>query len=1017
MIPKLSQAPQTSQTTTEFLQQLKIAGFVGDTTTHYAECLALSTDNSIYQRLPEAVVYPRDTDDVVILTKLANQVPYQSLLFTARGGETGTNGQALNQGVVVDMSRYMTRLIELNVEQGWVRVEAGVTKDQLNAWLAPHGFFFAPELSTSNRATLGGMINTDASGQGSLVYGKTSDHVLALQVVLIDGECFESCPISRQEAENRASQPSKLGRIYQQVLASCIGHRSHILSKFPPLNRFLTGYDLRHAISDDFNTVDLNRILCGSEGSLAFITQATLRITPLPKYRQLLNIKFDNFDAALRSANLMLSAKALSVETLDARVLNLARGDIIWHAVSNLLTNVPGKVFNCLNIVEFVGDDATLLEQQIQALSTQLDAMIQRAEGGIIGWQRCTTAEEVANIYTMRKKAVGLLGRVNGVEVPIPFVEDTAVPPEHLTAYISEFRALLDQYGLAYGMFGHIDAGVLHVRPALDMCNPEHQQLIRTISDKVVALTARYGGILWGEHGRGYRAEYGQSVFGPKLYTELQRIKAAFDPDNRMNRGKICSSYMSVVSVVTVTQDLRGTKDQSIPPMVRQQWRDAMACNGNGLCFDFDESGLMCPSMKIMRNRLHSPKGRATVIREWLRLLTLEKYTNFEARTSRFSPFAWFKRRQNSRQALLGDYDFSHEVKAAMLSCLSCKACATLCPLGVDVSSLRARFLQLYYTRYSRPASDYLIANIERYLPSMARMPSLVNHLLGSRKWTALSEKWLKLVDLPCLSTPPLMQRLSHHPAITTSLIELKDIAPSLHFKYVFILQDAFTSYYEAQLVVDLIGLIEKLGYRPILLPFMANGKPQYIAGFIHAFARTAAKTAHFLNRLSQLQIPIIGIDPAMVLCFRDEYSKVLGAKRGKFNVLNVLIVQEWLAHVIGARQARPLQEGSDWYLFAHCTEANQLPTAAKQWQTLFAHVGAKLELIRTGCCGMAGTYGHMQSNQTNSHGIYALSWQPALDRLPYERCLATGYSCRNQVKRIDSKVIRHPLQALLKLL
>ena len=459
MIPQITQSPGLVQPVLNFLEALKKNGFTGDTATNYADRLTMATDNSIYQLLPDAVVFPRSTADVAILSRLAGEARFSGLTFTPRGGGTGTNGQALNRGIVVDMSRYMNRILEINPEQGWVRVEAGVIKDQLNQYLKPYGYFFAPELSTSNRATLGGMINTDASGQGSLVYGKTSDHVLGLRAVLLGGEMLDTQAMPVELAEKLALEDSAIGRIYHTVLHRCREQRALIIDKFPKLNRFLTGYDLRHVFSDDLQTFDLTRILTGAEGTLAFITEAKLDITPLPKSRRLVNIKYDSFNSALRNAPFMVEAKALSVETVDSKVLNLAREDIVWHSVSELITDVPNQEMLGLNIVEFAGDDEALINGQVDALCQRLDTLLANGEGGVIGYQTCNDLSGIERIYAMRKKAVGLLGNSKGQAKPIPFAEDTCVPPQHLADYIEEFRALLDSHNLTYGMFGHVDAG------------------------------------------------------------------------------------------------------------------------------------------------------------------------------------------------------------------------------------------------------------------------------------------------------------------------------------------------------------------------------------------------------------------------------------------------------------------------------------------------------------------------------------------------------------------------------
>lgn len=1016
MIPQISQAPGVVQLVLNFLQALEQQGFTGDTATSYADRLTMATDNSIYQLLPDAVLFPRSTSDVALITRLAAEARFKALVFTPRGGGTGTNGQALNQGIIVDMSRYMNRIIEINPEEGWVRVEAGVIKDQLNQFLKPYGFFFAPELSTSNRATLGGMINTDASGQGSLVYGKTSDHVLGLRAVLLGGDILDTQAMPVALAETLGKASTAIGRIYKTVLERCRDNRQLIVDNFPKLNRFLTGYDLRHVFNDEMTEFDLTRVLTGSEGTLAFITEARLDITRLPKVRRLVNIKYDSFDSALRNAPFMVEARALSVETVDSKVLNLAREDIVWHSVKELITDVPDKTLLGLNIVEFAGDDEALIDAQVASLCQRLDELMARGEGGVIGWQRCDELAAIERIYAMRKKAVGLLGNAKGAAKPIPFAEDTCVPPEHLADYIVEFRALLDGHGLSYGMFGHVDAGVLHVRPALDMCDPQQEVLMKTISDEVVALTAKYGGLLWGEHGKGFRAEYSPAFFGEALYGELRKIKAAFDPENRLNPGKICPPEGLDAPMKQVDAVKRGTFDRQIPTTSRTAWRGAMECNGNGLCFNFDVKSPMCPSMKITGNRIHSPKGRATLVREWLRLLAdrgidplkLER----ELPEKRASLRTLIERTRNSWHARRGEYDFSHEVKEAMSGCLACKACSTQCPIKIDVPEFRSRFLQIYHGRYLRPLRDHLVATVENYAPLMARAPKTFNFFM-SQPWVRnLSAKHIGMVDLPLLSVPSLQRQMVGHHSANMTLEQLEALSEEQRAKTVLVVQDPFTSYYDAQVVADFVRLVERLGFRPVVLPFSPNGKAQHIKGFLNRFAKTAQKTADFLNRVAELGMPMVGVDPALVLCYRDEYKLALADKRGDFHVQ---LVHEWLPAVLEKVEPRTVS-GEPWYLFGHCTEVTALPGAPAQWAAIFARFGAQLENVSVGCCGMAGTYGHEVKNHANSLGIYELSWHQAMQRLPRNRCLATGYSCRSQVKRIEGNGVRHPLQALLEM-
>ncbi|WP_086774837.1 FAD-binding and (Fe-S)-binding domain-containing protein [Vibrio coralliirubri] len=1011
MLPRLQLNADVDPVVVRFLDELKTAGFTGDIESQYSSRLAVATDNSVYQQLPQAVILPKTTQDVVLIGKVVSKSAYERVTFSPRGGGTGTNGQSLTKGVVVDLSRYMNKVLEINEKEGWVRVQSGVVKDQLNDAVRPYGYFFSPDLSTSNRATLGGMINTDASGQGSLKYGKTSDHVLSLQAVFADGSCLESdlshgLPVEGEFAHHALAVTE----------AVCRDKRAQILDKFPPLNRFLTGYDLKNAISEQDDSFDLTRVLCGAEGSLAFITEAKLNLTKIPKARTLVNVKYNTFDSALRNAPFMVEAKALSVETVDSRVLNLAKQDIVWHTVSDLLTDVPNKEMLGINMVEFAGQDEAEVEQQVQALTARLETMVESEEAGVIGFQVCSDLASIGRIYNMRKKAVGLLGAAKGRAKPVAFAEDTCVPPENLADFISEFRVLLDSKELNYGMFGHVDAGVLHVRPALDLCDPMQEALMHEVSDEVVKLVAKYGGLMWGEHGKGFRSEYGPDFFGEELFTELRRVKAAFDPHNKMNPGKICTPLESDAELVKVTDTKRGFYDRQIDVQVRDSFKQAMECNGNGLCFNYDTSSPMCPSMKVTADRRHSPKGRAGLVREWLRQLTEQGVDILDLEQEALkdnTPVKTMIERVRNTMNKRHEYDFSHEVHEAMNGCLACKACASQCPIKVDVPSFRSRFLNIYYSRYQRPAKDYLVANIETMLPLMAKAPKVVNAALGQKWIQTATAKTVGYVDAPLMSVPTLKNRLASKELQLFDLQYLEGLSSEQKKQHVLIVQDPFTSFYDAEVIEDFVTLAQKLGKTPVLLPFKPNGKALHIKGFLNRFAREAKSTSDFLSMVADIGIPLVGVDPALVLCYRDEYVEILGDKRGDFDVLTV---HEWLMPSLGEFEARSASEDM-WYLFAHCTEKTKMPNAEKEWGTIFKHFGAALTSVPVGCCGMAGTFGHEVDKLQMSKDIYGLSWKPQMQDLPKDRCLVTGYSCRSQVKRFEGEKLAHPLQALAKIL
>ena len=801
MIATITQQDAASDLVANYLNTLQKQGFTGDTDASYATRITASTDNSIYQQLPQGVIFPKNEKDIQLALQTASRDPFLSLTFGPRGGGTGTNGQSLTPGIVVDLSRYMREILEINVEEGWVRVQTGVIKDQLNDFLRPYGFFFSPDLSTSNRATIGGMISTDASGQGSLVYGKTSDHVLGLTTYLVDGTPMSTAPINVEKAKIIAEQDTLVGSIYKTVLNIAIDERDAILTKFPRLNRFLTGYDLEHVLSDDLLTFDMSRLITGAEGSLGIVTEAKLNLTPIAEFKTLINIKYDSFDSALRHSPFLVDARATSVETVDSKVLNLAREDIVWNLVSDLITDVPHKDMQGLNMVEFNAVAADDIKDKVDSLCKLLDDCVANQTNGVIGYQLTSNKSDILKIYAMRKKSVGLLGNVKGSQKPLAFAEDTAVPPENLADYIVEFRALLDSHNLQYGMFGHVDAGVLHVRPALDMCDPEQEKLLRIISDEVVKLTAKYGGLMWGEHGKGYRSEYGPAFFGEHLFTQLRKIKTAFDPYNRINPGKICTPIDSEDSLVSVDGQKRSWFDKQISIDVKTSFNNAMTCNGNGICFNYDENSPMCPSYKVTGDRRNSPKGRASLMREWLRLQESKNIDllGVEKELNKGEVITWWERFVHSREKKKGLYDFSHEVKASMDECLACKACTTACPIKVDVPTFRARFLNYYHSYYARPLKDYLVGNIESSAPMMAKFGKIINPVVNTTFVSSLIKKTVGYVDTPQLSIPALSKRINKAQQFSFEL--LTNLNAQQQSEYVLIVQDPFTSFYEAELV------------------------------------------------------------------------------------------------------------------------------------------------------------------------------------------------------------------------
>ncbi|MBX4909821.1 MULTISPECIES: FAD-binding and (Fe-S)-binding domain-containing protein [Rhizobium] len=1002
MIPRLQPKVTLALPATGFFQRLVEAGFEGDIETGPASRTVFSTDNSIYQLEPTGILFPRGVEDLQHLASVLAEPTFRGISIAPRGGGTGTNGQSLTSGVVVDCSRHMRSILEIDPVRRVARVQAGVVKDQLNQALKPYGLFFAPELSTSNRATIGGMISTDACGQGSCLYGKTSNHILGLRIVLVDGSDFWSRPLDAEALDEIVAGKDRVGEIHRTVERITREKRDRITEVFPKLNRYMTGYDLAHVRRDD-GCFDLNAVLCGSEGTLALIAEAELNLLPIPAHAALINIRYGDFNTALEDARDLAALKVASVETIDEKVLGLARRDIVWTGIARFFPDEPDAVTDGINIVEVLADDEEELERKLSEVTAALDAGISTRHAG---YTIARGHAEVEAIWSMRKRAVGLLGNVEGPVRPVAFVEDTAVPPENLAAYIREFRALLDGAGLSYGMFGHVDAGVLHVRPALDLTRDAHVRLVREISDAAVTLTRKYGGVLWGEHGKGVRSEYVPEFFGD-LYPCLQEIKRAFDPDNRLNPGKIATPSSEALTKIDDVP-LRGDTDRIIGNQIRSAFDNAAYCNGNGACFDFDETSPMCPSYKATRDRRFSPKGRAALMREWLRLLAENGIDPRDeaTRLRRSAPLASLARRAFNSLSPANRDDFSHEVRAAMETCLACKACAGQCPVKVIVPAFRSKFLELYYGRYLRPLKDPLVAAIETTLPLVQRIRPAYNMVVGTRVGRRLM-RVVGLTSLPRLPQISLAKEAARLgvPLATAQTIEA--LSPGERQRSVVFVADSFTAYFDPDVALAAIVLARKSGFSPLLAASHVNGKALHVHGYLGRFADAAQRTAGYLQQLDDAGMTLVGLDPSMTLAFRSEYKGMLKAA--------VLLPQEWLAANLDRLAASPsVVKGNSFRLMPHCTERTNAPASVAQWQKIFESLGIDLQVAQTGCCGMAGTFGHEARNRPISERLYAMSWKPEVDAAgDTDILMATGYSCRSQVKEIDAKRIPHPFQVI----
>jgi FAD/FMN-containing dehydrogenase/Fe-S oxidoreductase len=931
-----------------FAAALAEAGFAGDVASDHAARAAMATDNSVYELEPDIVVAPKSAADVEILMAVADRAAFRHLAVTARGGGTGTNGQSLNRGIIVNFQRFMTRILELNAAEGWVDVEPGIVLDELNGLIAHTGLFFAPNTSTSNRCTIGGMISTDASGKGSRIYGKTSDNVLGLDLTLSGGQTIRGLK----------PPPAWAQPMLDAIADACDAGRQALIDNTPRISRRFTGYDLERA-RPAADRLEWWRLLLGAEGTLGLVTKIRLKLTPKPAHKRLVVVAFDSFPAALAAGEPILAHAPLAIEIMDDWVQRLARDAGL---MDTLPIDIRGEAEARISylFVEFVGEDE-------DALTASLARLIEDAARlpGVIGSYCARDEADAAKLWSTRAAAVGLLGKREGARRPIAFVEDCVVPVENLVAFVDGFDAILRGHGLRYGIYGHIDVGCLHVRPALDLDDKADRTTFQAISDAVYALCNTHGGIFWGEHGKGIRGAYLPDYVGPIAYAAFQRIKHAFDPLERFNPGKLVTVSRRPIGIV----ELPFRKGNAVDD---PGFEKAFHCNGNASCLTYSKTVPICPSFKATRDLRQSPKGRADAIRQW-------------------------RQAQAAQDPELAA--ISRDTYSALDSCLGCNACGSACPAHVSVPALKSQFLEAYHAGHRRPLRDHAAVAVEAIAPMLDALRPLARRLmpLASR----LAARALGFIDLPEISERGLRQL--GHPVVRHAKIE----TIATEENTVLVLEDAFTATFDTAAVGAVCDGLAALGYHPLIVTLPPGSKAAHVKGMRRRFARLAGRQIAALNELEKIGSPMVGVDPAFVLMTRSEFRELTPS------VPKVLLVQEFLRQRLTAGDPWPkaLAAASAPRLMVHCTEASVAPQALKQWQDVFTALGLPVRPTQTGCCGMAGLFGHEQRQQTVSRTLFDASWAPAL--AGETAVLASGFSCRCQVERLSETTALHPMAAI----
>jgi len=902
-----------------------------------------STDNSIYQVVPDLVVQAENGDEIVAVIR-ENRGADKPRPIVARGGGTGTNGQALTSGIVIDVKRRMNRILHIDPGSKTAIVEPGVVTAHLNKHLAPQGLHWAPHTSTLSRATVGGMISTDAAGKGSLVHGRAHRHVRALDVILDDGTRFRAEPTPLVEAEALAEGTGRIARLWRDLLAIEVG--DGVSLGLPELARGFSGYGIDRFRTDE--VIDPLALVVGAEGTLGVIESVTVSLTPLPTETLLMVASYPSFASALEDSLDLRATMPTAIETFDERTLEAGRTSPAWPALGSVVGDSRGSVL----LLEYAGDTPTDPGTVLAALERT---------GRSVAASAVTDSAIRADAWKVRADAVGLLAKieVGGPEKsrrPTAFVEDCAVPVASMCDFIADFRAALDAVGVEYGMFGHADVGCVHVRPALDTIDLDDEVLVREISDAVVEIVGRHGGVLWGEHGRGFRGESVVDFLPESTIDVMRQVKTAFDPDDLFNPGKLYRPLGSDQAITPLDgAPLRGHANRAVPVEVRRHYSDAFACNGNAACHHHDAAEVMCPSFKATGDQALSPRGRADLLREWLR-----------------------------RRETMVDPEFGAGLQANLHQCLSCSACTGRCPVEVDIPEMKSRFLEEYHRTVRRPLSHRLLGRFEQIAAVGARVPWLAR--LGRGPAGVL----LGLRDLPA------PRARANHGAARFDPDDAGGVDLVL-------LRDTFTSHLEPETLAAAVRVLTELGYGVRVAGFVPSGKFDHVKGRRARFEMAVERQRALVASIERAGAVPVAIEPATALLHTHEYPR---------------IVEDYPSHavrhldeVISDRIASTVAAPTTITLLGHCTEQATRPAALANWRAILETVGHEVRAPAVGCCGMAGIFGHERGNQELSRQIWDLSWDAATTS--GEVIAATGFSCRSQAERLRQRSLVHPIHLI----
>lgn len=932
-----------------------------------------ATDASVYRKIPLAVAYPKNIQDIQLLIDFATK---NNITLIPRTAGTSLAGQCVGDGIVVDVSKHFTNILAFDEINKTITVEPGIIRDDLNRFLKPFGLFFGPNTSTSNRCMIGGMVGNNSSGSTSIRYGVTRDKVIAIQGLLSDGSEVTFSEITSAEFNQKKIENSLEGNIYRAIYTELSQEaiQQEIKKEFPKesIHRRNTGYAVDEFLTSDLfggtePTINPAKFLSGSEGTLVFSTAITIQLDDLPPTQSIMVCPhFTSVNESLKATVTTMKHTLYACELMDKVILDCTKNNREQAKNRFFLQGDPEAVL----MLEVSAD--TIEEAEVLA-----DKLIEDLKANNFGYHYPKVyGEDIAKVHQLRKAGLGLLGNIVGDDKAVACIEDTAVALEDLPNYIEEFTKIMDKYQQRAVYYAHAGAGELHLRPILNLKKKEDVVLFRKITTETAELVKKYQGSFSGEHGDGIvRAEFIPLMIGDKNYQLLQRIKKAFDPNNVFNKGKITDAF-------PMDQSLRYEIDRNEPEIKTiQDFSDsegilklAEKCNGSGDCRKSPEAGgTLCPSYRATRNEKETTRARANTLREVL--------TNNTAKNK---------------------FD-SKELKNILDLCLSCKACASECPSNVDIASMKAEFLYQYQETNGYSFRSKLFANNSKYNKLGSKFPVLTNFFTN----TTLAKKVMGVAterSVPKLAKQPLSTWLKKHQSTNSK-------------KTVYIFNDEFTNYYDTEIGKDAVVVLEKLGYEVKTVDHEESGRSYISKGFLKEAKEITNNNIAIFKELISEETPLVGIEPSAILTFRDEYLRLADDKiSAKKLSENCFTIEEFLAneHANGSIDTTKFSnETKELKIHGHCHQ-KALSSTHASFSILNIPKNYKVTIMNTGCCGMAGSFGYEKEH-------YKVSMQVGEDTLfpKVRNCsvdteiVAAGTSCRHQIYDGTKRLAKHPVTIL----